>query len=642
MALSARAQAVNRRTYNRPLNDEATIFETWEQTTDRVIGHQRWLWERVGTPDEAELSELRDIIINHRGGPSGRTFWLGGTETGKTREASQFNCAHLRIDTVHDLVDALWLLLQGCGVGFYPVVGTLNGFTNVIPEVEVIRSTRTSKGGDEGNTETFKDGVWTIRVGDSGEAWAKALGKLFAGKFPARKLVFDLSQIRPGGSRLKGYGWISSGDEQLALALPRLAAIMNNRATQLLTKMDIHDILNWFGVIQTGRRGAEISLMTYGDKEWFDFAMSKKDYFIDNPQREQSNNSLIFWKKPSFAELRGVMDIMVQAGGSEPGLINGEEALRRAPWFKGVNPCGEILLGNKGFCNLVEIDVASYTDFDELRRAVYIAARANYRQTCVNLDDGILQRSWHENNEYLRLCGTGLTGIARRSDLTPTDYRELRDAAQAGADSMADHLGLPRSKAVTTIKPGGTRSKAMDTTEGCHKPAGRYIFNNIKFSKHDPMVAKFKAANYNVFADPVGTDAVIVTFPVEWPDVEFSEDGYNMESAITQLERYKMLMDNYVDHNCSITISYDREEVPGIAAWLHKNWDSYVGVSFVFRTDPTVRAEDLGYPYLPQEVVTHDEWLEYSAKLLPVDLDNVGGDYQLEVDECEGGMCPVR
>ena len=51
---------------------------------------------------------------------------------------------------------------------------------------------------------------------------------------------------------------------------------------------------------------------------------------------------------------------MADSGGSEPGFINGVAALERAPWFKGVNPCAEILLGNKTFCNLTEIDLGKF------------------------------------------------------------------------------------------------------------------------------------------------------------------------------------------------------------------------------------------------------------------------------------------
>ena len=459
---SLRSQLIARRTYNRPLDEEGKVFETWEQTVDRVIDHQRWLWNRaegstlevalLGDEQEKELNELRGLMLERKVLMSGRTLWLGGTEVAKRREASQFNCSFTCVETVYDLVDVLWLLMQGCGVGFRPIVGQLTGFAKPIKEFEVIRSTRVGKGGDQGNTETFVDGVWTIRVGDSAEAWSKSIGKLAAHKFPADKLVLDLSQIRPAGERLKGYGWISSGDEAIAKAYSAIFTILNKRSGSLLSRIDILDIVNWLGTILSSRRSAEIALFEYGEAEWEEFAVAKNNWWVDNVQRAQSNNSLLFKQKPSREELRGIFDIMVRSGGSEPGFINGKTATERAPWFRGVNPCAEILLGNKSFCNLTEVDIAKfYGDSAGLRRAIHLAARANYRQTCVNLLDGILQEAWHLNNEFLRLCGVGLTGIVRRPDLSPYDYSELQRVATSGAYGMADELGLPRPKNVTTV-----------------------------------------------------------------------------------------------------------------------------------------------------------------------------------------------
>ena len=204
--VSARAEIITRRTYCRPLNDEGTEFETWEEVIDRVIRHQRWLWERALTHNilpnmplhdvtedltewveltleqEQELEELRQLMLERKALPSGRTLWLGGTDIAKKREASMFNCSHSEIETMYDVVDVFWLLLQGCGIGASPKVGTLNGFRKVIPNIQVIRSTRTTKGGRQTNEETFIDGVWTISIGDSAEAWAKSVGKLLAGK----------------------------------------------------------------------------------------------------------------------------------------------------------------------------------------------------------------------------------------------------------------------------------------------------------------------------------------------------------------------------------------------------------------------------------------------------------------------------
>lgn len=656
---STRANVVARRTYNRPKEDGS--FETWEDTVGRVIDHQQWLWERAkGTELERheilELNALRKVMLERKATVSGRTLWLGGTNVAKTREASQFNCSFGRIETVHDVVDAFWLLLQGCGVGFEPVVGTLSGFTKPV-ELNVIRSAGSSIKGYEKNTTMFKDGVWTLVIGDSAEAWAKSVGKLLALKDPVDKIVLDFSQIRGAGIRLKGYGWISSGDETLFKAMSKIVDILNKRAGQLLTRMDILDLLNHLGTTLSSRRSAEIALMPVTDVEVDDFILAKKDFWLyGNEHRQQSNNSIVFESKPTAWELRYIFDKMVQAGGSEPGFINGEAAKKRAPWFKGVNPCAEILLGNKSFCNLVEVDwgkFASDSDgVEELARTVELAARANYRQTCVNLDDGVLQRSWHELNEFLRLCGVGATGIVKFLDQFET-YEDaeapvdlLKRLAISGANSMADELGLPRPQAVTTVKPSGTLSKIMDTTEGVHKPLGKYIFNNVTFSKHDEIIPKLFEAGYKIIPKPFEVDSVLVTFPVAYEDVRFdvTDDGkeVNLESAIDQLERYKFMMENYVDHNCSVTISYDTSEVDDIVDWILKNWDTYVGVSFIFRNDPTKTAEDLGYAYLPQEVVTKEVYDEYASQLQPVDLTNLKSSDDLSDEACSTGACPVR
>lgn len=484
--ISTRAQIITRRTYNRPLNDEGTLFESWEQTVARVIEHQEWLWMRASKQDEltagqlSELEELRTLMIQRKVSMSGRTLWLGGTDVAKYREASQFNCSFTKVETVYDVVDILWLLLQGCGVGFAPVVGTLSGFKRPIPEIEVINTERTGKGGRETNSEFFDEEAltWTISVGDSAEAWAKSIGKLLAGKYPAKKLVLDFSQIRPSGERLKGYGWISSGDAAIAKAYTAIAGIMNRRAGSLLTRMDILDIVNWLGTILSSRRSAEIALFEYSEPEWQEFAVAKRNYWQcrscgshdtkngkcgecgesnTNEHRTQSNNSLLFRQKPSRAQLEEVFQMMADAGGSEPGFINAATALARAPWFAGCNPCAEILLANKSFCNLTETDISKFLgDTAGLHRAIYIAARANYRQTCVNLNDGILQESWHLNNEFLRLCGVGLTGIVKREDMGPYHFKEIERVATSAAYGMADELEMQRPKNVTTVKPSGT------------------------------------------------------------------------------------------------------------------------------------------------------------------------------------------
>lgn len=135
--ISTRAQVITRRTYNRPKNDEGTIFESWKETVERVIGHQKFLWERakthklmpemplhdiapdlnewveLNTEELKELAELEQLLLDRKVAVAGRTLWLGGTPISRSREASMFNCSFTNVETIWDAVDVFWLLLQG-------------------------------------------------------------------------------------------------------------------------------------------------------------------------------------------------------------------------------------------------------------------------------------------------------------------------------------------------------------------------------------------------------------------------------------------------------------------------------------------------------------------------------------------------
>jgi ribonucleoside-triphosphate reductase len=228
---------------------------------------------------------------------------------------------------------------------------------------------------------------------------------------------------------------------------------------------------------------------------------------------------------------------------------------------------------------------------------------------------------------------------------------------------MAEELDRPLPKNVTTIKPSGTVSKVMSTTEwgevpeGIHKPLGRFLFNWITYSIHDPLVGLFEAAGYETMEKPHEPESVLVKFPVKYDNIPFERktitrvrDGktvtetieINTDSAVDQLERYKMLMENWCDHNVSITVSYAPSEIPEIAKWLDRNWANYVAVSFILRNDPTKSPEDLGHPYLPQEVVTEHDYLGYVEKLHAIDWSQVHQYDDAIVESCPLGGCPVK
>lgn len=656
MQLTARAEATTRRTYNRPLDEAASAFETWAQTIRRSTrDHHKNLWvaargKELTPAQNAELAELEQLGLKRRSLVAGRTLWLGGTDYAYTRPGCQFNCSYTPLRSVFDMVDAAWLLLNGSGVGGKAAPGVLHGYVRPIPEVEVVPSVRDKDyKGRPDNVETVADGEWRIAVGDSAAAWAKVVGKLLNPRPAGRveKLVLDFSEVRGPGGRLKGYGWICNGYRPLADALVKIHGILNRKAGQLLDEIDIGDIHNLFGTVLSSRRSAEILFCDDFRPVLERFKGCKDNYWqTGNDHRRQSNNSVLYWSKPSRAELASVLDHAYHNG--DPAPINAAAAVRKAPWFEGGNPCFEILLSVHGFCNLVTNALPRFGgDLAAVERAVWLVARANYRQTCVDLRDGVLQPTWHQANDSLRLCGVSQTGIVQCDWLTDYQIRRLRNAAVGGAYSMADELGLPRPKAVTTIKPEGTSSKCCDVTEGIHRPVGRHVFNWIAFSKDDPLVGGHADAGYRVIPHPQDPNNVLINFPVEFPGVKFDRVGgkeVNVEPATAQLDRYLRWNNLYADHNVSATISFDHDEIPAIVDWLDRRWDDgYIGCAFMARVDTTKTAEELGHPYLPQDVVGGAAWHAYADRLRPVDYSKYHtGWFEIDEPGCAGGQCPIK
>ena len=697
---SVRAQHVHRRTYLRPLDEEGTKFETPDEAMARVVGHQQWLWEKqLGRPlnrEEAlELHELASLMNARRVSMSGRVKWMGGTALVRERSAGAFNCCFSLARTPADLVDIFWLLLNGCGVGFKPVVGLLSGFPKSIISVRIVPSERTERGGAEDSSEhiDMQAGTWRITFGDSAKGWAKAIGMLFGEKPRVKELILDFSELRPGGKRLRGYGWISSGWVPLSEAMTRIAELMQGAAHRPLTEGEILDVINHLGTVLSSRRSAQCCVIET-EQTTLDGLLGELGWYVDfktdrwekgEGQREQSNNSIGFLRKPSPEVIEELLKRILPTG--EPGFVNVEHARRRAPEMEGFNPCFEILLSDKGFCNLVQTVWHRFNgDLAGLLRAQYLAGRANYRQTCVSMRDGVLQLPWNDAQKLLRLCGVSPTGaVAWEGINNPSMLEAVRDAAIAGADSMADEFGTPRARRVTQVQPAGTSSKALglegdEVHEGVHLALSRWIINWVNYPHNDPTLPVFEAAGYQMKPNPNDPTGVLIGFPVEYPaspaftkvpgalkpgyerqwdieaqryvygdgEREVSEDEacehleVNQESAVSQLERYRLLMNHYVQHNCSITINFDEAEIPAMVDWFMKHWDEFIGVSFLRRNNPLATAEELGFSYLPQECVSRERFEAYARTLRHVDLSTDTSGELLDLGECASGACPIR
>jgi ribonucleoside-triphosphate reductase len=187
----------------------------------------------------------------------------------------------------------------------------------------------------------------------------------------------------------------------------------------------------------------------------------------------------------------------------------------------------------------------------------------------------------------------------------------------------------------------------MDVSEGLHRPLGQYVFNWVNFSHIDPITDLCARAGYRTMENPTDPNGKLVCFPVDYSGCRFETVGdvkVNREPAIQQLERYRHWNTLWTDHNSSITVSWDIEEIDDIVEWLYKYWHDYVAVSWMKRVNPLCKPEDIGYKYLPQEVVTPGRFRDYTKELAPVDWSSLhnGGVHDFAGSDCEGGVCPVK
>lgn len=680
MTNNTRGDIICRRTYCRPTNADYTERETWDQVVQRVMYHSAKLWvDAGGQPNQQEIELLGGLLSARKlGMVAGRTLWLGGTEIAERRPCCQFNCAFTEIHSWEDVRDAFWLLLNGAGVGFNPHNTGENCIKSMSPFVgpaEIVYSTRDMEYRGRETTEiAVLEGTLTVSVGDSAEAWVEALSQILQipVNFPnIHSIVLDFSECRGAGQALNGYGWMCTGSDGFARALGRVVDIMQGVVYDVLqvpymyetylpglTPEQIIDIINSLGEVLSTRRSAQIVVLSR-DNPYIDIFvdMKSRENLRRFPWRMQSNNSVMFDSEVLSDVEREWIKGRVAEHGIEPGILNAAAAKRRAPWFAGLNPCAEILLADGGFCNLVEINLSAFVDdegvFDmaSAQQAVYLLARHNYRQTCVDLRDGILQEKWHNNNQDLHLCGVSLTGFGEHE---PTEFelRTLKRMATFGTYSMAAELGTGLPQNITTVKPSGTVSKIMGTSEGIHTPIGRYIFNWVCFSDIDPLVPELRAANYTVVPHPTLPDTVLVNLPQEYKSnkLQVSNHGfeYDAETVRDQFERYMKVQHNWCDQNVSNTIYYHPHEIDDLFEMIFDNWDDYVAFSFQPRQDLSKSKEEIleecNAPYLPQELVGEEEFFAYVSQLLPIDVfKGSDGQYDLVDEEgCANGVCPVR
>ncbi len=361
-----------------------------------------------------------------------------------------------------------------------------------------------------------------------------------------------------------------------------------------------------------------------------------------------SNNSIYYKEKPTREKLRWQLERMRYSG--EPGWVNEVAGSKRRPNFNGVNPCGEILLDNKGLCNLTTINVFAFVDSNNkldvqgLLKAQRLSARASYRMTCVELELPL----WNNVQQRDKLLGCSLTGWMDMINATKMSKDEqasllrlLRDAAKKEAEMYSAELGGRVPVLVTTVKPEGTLSQLPVVSSGVHHSHSPYYIRRVRINSHDPLVKVCEELGYPVLPE-VGQEletctTKVVEFPVKAPEGITKYDV----SAVEQLETYKMFMENYVDHNCSITVSVRPDEWEAVEEWVYENWDDTVALSFL-------PLEDSFYQLMPYEAIDEEEYTRRAAEMKPFRPSLITKYEKEEItidigtEGCETGACPVR
>jgi ribonucleoside-diphosphate reductase alpha chain/ribonucleoside-triphosphate reductase len=615
------------RTYSRWVHEEMRR-EYWWESVRRAVEYNCSL---VPTSKE-EAEQLYANIYNLKQFLSGRTFWVGSTDVSKYYPMSNFNCSFQVIDSFAAFRDIFYLLMVGSGVGVRVLISDVAKLPAVRTDIEIIHESYTpisrSLRQDSTSLEFSHNDTVKVNIGDSKEGWVQAMDYFLKALYSTeyRKIntiILNYDNVRSKGEKLRTFGGTASGHQSMKNMFMKIHKIIEKAGSRSTTNrvklqpIDCLDIANIIGenvVVGGVRRTAEIVLVDQDDKTCIQakgelYKKIDDKWIIDQEiaHRQMSNNSIFYKRKPTREGLHWHLQQMRYSG--EPGWVNEVAGSRRRPNFQGVNPCAEILLDSKGLCNLTTVNVMAFLtdgtfDRDGLLKAQRLSARAAYRMTCSELEIP----EWNAVQQRDKLLGCSLTGwqdlvneLKYGEEEQVKLLNDLRDTAKNAAAEYAAELGMEVPLLVTTIKPEGTLSLLPVVSSGVHFSHAPYYVRRIRISSDDPLTKVCEELEFPVFPE-IGQNeenctTKVVEFPVKAPAGKIKADV----SAVEQLEIYRMFMNNYVDHNCSITIHVRDHEWDAVEEWVWEHWDETVALSFL-------SFEDNFYELLPYEEISEAEY----------------------------------
>ncbi|MBP6883681.1 MAG: ribonucleoside-triphosphate reductase [Candidatus Pacebacteria bacterium] len=624
------AELVYYRTYAKWIPEEGRR-ETWIETIDRYVDFMR---ENLGSKLTAtEYNEIREAILNQEVMPSMRLLQFAGKAARKTNICA-YNCSFIAPKSFQDFGEIMYISMCGTGVGWSVESENIQALPQIKKQNGKILPTHV--------------------VADSKEGWADAFILGLKTWFEGNDISFDYSLVRPAGSILKTMGGKSSGPDPLRSLIDFSRERILRRQGRHLTNLDAHDIICKIGecVVAGGvRRSAMISLSDLDDENIRD---SKKGQFYNTEaQRMLANNSAVYNMKPSTSEFLEEWTALMKSGSGERGIFNRGGLAKTLPKRRlkqfsngefpawGTNPCGEIILQSKQFCNLSEV-VARADDTEEsLLRKIRIATILGTYQSSLTYFP-YLSKEWKKNCEKERLLGVSITGqwdskVAR----DPAVLRKLRDASIEANKKYSKRFLVAASTCITCVKPSGNASQTVDCSSGMHARHAPYYIRRVRISASDALFKMLKDQGVPYYPEVGQTLEDATTFVLEFP-VKAPEGAIfkNDLSALDQLEHWKVVKENYTEHNPSVTISIGDDEWLHVANWIYENWELVGGLSFLPRSNHV-------YQLAPYEEIKKDRYEEMLKKVKDLDFSKIVTYEKVDETEtkkelaCVAGICEV-
>lgn len=578
------------------------------------------------------FDEIENAILNHKIMPSMRALMTAGPALERDNIAA-YNCSFIAVDSLRAFDEAMYILMNGTGVGF----SVEQKYIDNLPTI----------------AEEFYPTNTTIVVEDSKLGWSKSYKELISLLVTGQIPEWDMSKVRPAGQRLKIFGGRASGPEPLDVLFRFTVETFKNAAGRRLKSIEAHDLMCKIGeivVVGGVRRSALISLSNLDD---FEMAKAKSgQWWEDNGQRALANNSAVYNLKPNTAQFLREWRNLYESKSGERGLYNMDSVRRHIDRFGrrdsskvvGTNPCGEILLRANEFCNLTEVVIEASDNAEDLLNKVRLATiLGTWQSTLTNFK--YIRKSWKDNCEEERLLGVSLTGIFGNK-ITGTNNAnlalhldEMRTFAVNVNEAEAGKIGINPSVSITCVKPSGTVSQLTGVSSGIHPWYAPHYLRSVRGDNKDPLTTFLKECGIPNEPDVMKpNDTTVFYFPIKAPkNAVVTKDL----TAIEHLEIWKTYREHWTEHNPSVTVNIREDEWVRVGAWVYDNFDSIGGVSFLPHSEHT-------YKQAPYQEITAEEYNEWIKKM-PSDIpwnmlslyefeDGTTGSQELS---CTAGQCDL-